>query len=197
MYAVLETGGKQYKVGVGDRIKVETLAGEPGDSITLDKVLLTGEGENVEVGSPHLETQVNATVIAHGRGDKVRFMKLRRRQNSRTQGGHRQNYTELEITAIGGKGAVKKKATKKVTKKATPKTASKKVANKPAETDDLSQINGVGPVIVNKLHELGITTFVQIAALKQDEIDSINEKLSFKGRIERDQWVAQAKKLAK
>ena len=196
MYAVLETGGKQYKVGVGDRIKVETLAGEPGDSITLDKILLTGEGNAIEVGNPHLATQVSATVIAHGRGDKVRFMKLRRRQNSRTQGGHRQNYTELEITAIGGKGAAAKKATPKTAAKVAKKVT-KKVTAKVAKVDDLSQINGIGPVIVKKLHQLGITTFAQIAALKQKEIDDINEKLSFKGRIERDEWVIQARELAK
>ena len=194
MYAVVKTGGKQYRVAVGDKLKVESLNAEEGDKVTLDEVLMIGDGDNIQVGTPTLESTVEATVLSNGRGKKLRIVKFRRRQNSRTRTGHRQNYTELEITAIGGKGTAKKKAAapKKVE---TPKKA--KAAVKPAESkseaDDLTRISGIGPVIVGKLEALGITTFQQIADFTADDIARIDEELNFKGRIERDDWVKQAK----
>jgi large subunit ribosomal protein L21 len=103
MYAVIESGGKQYKVAIGDRLKVESLKLDPGSSVDLEKVLLLADGDEVRVGSPYVGSKVEATVVGHGRGDKVRIFKLRRRKNSRTQAGHRQNYTELEIVSIDGK----------------------------------------------------------------------------------------------
>lgn len=103
MYAVIETGGKQYRVAVGDRLRVESLPAAQGDSVKLDKVLLVaggGEGE-VLVGAPHLPGGVvTATVVGHGRGDKVHVFKMRRRKNYRRSQGHRQGYTELRVTAI-------------------------------------------------------------------------------------------------
>ena len=138
MYAVVKTGGKQYRVAVGDKLKVESLQAEPGDKVTLDHVLMITDGDKVDVGTPTLDKTVEAKVLSNGRGKKLRIVKFRRRQNSRTRTGHRQNYTELEITAIGGKGAAhaKKAAPKKVvTKKAdtTEKTATKKVTKKIAK----------------------------------------------------------------
>lgn len=133
MYAVIKTGGKQYRVAVGDKLKVESLEAEPGDKVTLDHVLMITDGDKVDVGTPTLDKTVEATVLSNGRGKKLRIVKFRRRQNSRTRTGHRQNYTELEITSIGGKGAapVKKAATKKTaTKKAPAKKVTKKVAKK-------------------------------------------------------------------
>ncbi|MCG6870793.1 MAG: 50S ribosomal protein L21 [Gammaproteobacteria bacterium] len=113
MYAVVQSGGKQYRVAVGDVLKVESLQAEPGASVDLEKVLLVADGDKLEVGAPYLEgTKVTATVRAHGRAPKIHIMRFRRRKNSRTRTGHRQNFTELEITAIGGKGA-KKAAAKK------------------------------------------------------------------------------------
>jgi len=108
MYAVIETGGKQYRVAVGDRLRVESLPAAQGDSVKLDKVLLLvggaggggGEGE-VLVGTPHLPGgSVTATVVGHGRGDKIHVFKMRRRKNYRRSQGHRQAYTELRVTAI-------------------------------------------------------------------------------------------------
>lgn len=208
MYAVIQTGGKQYKVAVGDKLKVESLTAEPGDSVELDQVLMIADGDNVQVGTPRLESSVQATVVGHGRGDKLRILKFRRRQNSRTRGGHRQNYTELEITGIGGKAAkpakkaaAKKPAAEKAEKPAAAKETTKKAAPKKeakaAAGDDLSKISGVGPVIVGKLEKLGITTFQQIADWTADDIARIDEELSFKGRIERENWVEQAKELIK
>jgi len=101
MYAVVKTGGKQYRVSEGDRLKVESLMAESGDEVQLAEVLLVGSGDSVTVGEPTVaNASVHAKVIAHGRGDKVKIIKFRRRKHHRKQAGHRQNYTELEITGI-------------------------------------------------------------------------------------------------
>lgn len=103
MYAVIKTGGKQYRVNQGDRIRVESLTAAEGDSVNLDQVLMVGEGSEVSVGSPLLSNaSVSAKVLSHGRGNKVEIIKFRRRKHHRRQMGHRQNYTELEITGISG-----------------------------------------------------------------------------------------------
>ena len=101
MYAIVATGGKQYRVKEGEKLRVEKLSAEAGDTVELDKVLLVGEGEDIKVGTPYLDgAKVTATVAANGRGDKVKIVKFRRRKHSRKQMGHRQSYTEIEITGI-------------------------------------------------------------------------------------------------
>ena len=101
MYAVVKTGGKQYRVSQGDRLKVETIQADAGAEVNLDEVLMVGSGESVTVGAPMVaNASVSAKVVSHGRGDKVRIIKFRRRKHHRKQMGHRQNYTELEITGI-------------------------------------------------------------------------------------------------
>ena len=101
MYAVVKTGGKQYRVSGGEKLKVEQLAAEVGAEIVLDQVLAVGEGEAVKVGAPLVTgASVTAKVLAHGRGDKVRIYKMRRRKHYRKTQGHRQNFTEIEILAI-------------------------------------------------------------------------------------------------
>ena len=101
MYAIVATGGKQYRVKEGEKLRVEKLSAEAGDTVELDKVLLVGEGEDVKVGAPYLDgAKVTAKVAANGRGDKVKIVKFRRRKHSRKQMGHRQSYTEIEITGI-------------------------------------------------------------------------------------------------
>ena len=101
MYAVVKTGGKQYRVSGGQKVKVEQLTAEVGAEVTLDKVLAVGEGESVKLGKPLVAgASVKAKVVAHGRGDKVHIFKMRRRKHYRKQQGHRQNYTELEVVAI-------------------------------------------------------------------------------------------------
>lgn len=102
MYAVIKTGGKQYRVSEGQTLRVETLPAEIGDSVDLD-VLMVGEGETVKIGTPLVEGgKVTAKVKAHGRGKKVKIVKFKRRKHHMKQAGHRQNYTELEITGITG-----------------------------------------------------------------------------------------------
>jgi large subunit ribosomal protein L21 len=101
MYAVIKTGGKQYKVAPGEKIKVEQIAADLGQEITLDQVLAVGEGADLKVGSPLLSgATVKATVVSHGRHDKVRIFKMRRRKHYQKHGGHRQHYTELEIGSV-------------------------------------------------------------------------------------------------
>lgn len=103
MYAVIKTGGKQYRVSEGDTLRVETLNANEGDSFDFDQVLMVGEGADVKVGAPLLEgTRVTATVKAHGRAKKVEIIKFRRRKHHMKRMGHRQNYTEVEITGISG-----------------------------------------------------------------------------------------------
>lgn len=163
MYAVIQSGGKQYRVSVGDKLRVESLSVEEGDSVELDKVLAISDAGELKVGTPLLgDIKVQATVLSHGRGDKIRVFKMKRRKNYRRQYGHRQNYTELEITAIGDvKATPAKKAatteqkpesdTKAATdksdevkkaapakKKVTKKTSTKKVTKKPSTASTTS-----------------------------------------------------------
>jgi large subunit ribosomal protein L21 len=106
MYAVIETGGKQYRVAEGDKVRVEKLEAEAGSTIALDRVLMLADGGNVQVGKPFIEgSMVSAEVAGHGRHDKVKIIKFRRRKHHLKRQGHRQWYTELRITGIGAAGA--------------------------------------------------------------------------------------------
>jgi len=101
MYAVIQSGGKQYRVAEGDTIRVEKLVADEGAAVELDRVLLVANGEDVKVGAPYLDGgKVTATVKAHGRGKKVKIIKFRRRKHHMKRQGHRQAYTELQITGI-------------------------------------------------------------------------------------------------
>jgi large subunit ribosomal protein L21 len=101
MYAVVRTGGKQYRVSTGEKVRIEKLAADVGSELVLDEVLLVGEGEALKVGTPIVKgASVKAKVLAHGLGDKVMIFKMRRRKNSRRLRGHRQAYTEIEVTGI-------------------------------------------------------------------------------------------------
>jgi large subunit ribosomal protein L21 len=101
MYAVIKTGGKQYRVSAGEKLKIEQIAAEIGAEIVLDQVLLVADGEAVTIGTPLVSgAQIKVKVLAHGRGEKVRIFKMRRRKHYRRTQGHRQNYTEIEILGI-------------------------------------------------------------------------------------------------
>ena len=101
MYAVFKTGGKQYRATTGDILKVEKIEAEKGATVELDQVLMVGEGEEVKVGAPYLDGgKVTATVVEHGRGEKIRIVKFHRRKHHRKQMGHRQDFTKIEITGI-------------------------------------------------------------------------------------------------
>ncbi|MDT0498897.1 50S ribosomal protein L21 [Algiphilus sp. W345] len=103
MYAVIKTGGKQYKVASGEKLRVELLTAEVGSTISFDEVLMVGEGGSAKVGAPHVaDAEVKAEVLSHGRGDKVRIVKHRRRKHYHKEQGHRQHFTEVKITEIVG-----------------------------------------------------------------------------------------------
>lgn len=103
MYAVIKTGGKQYKVAAGEKIKVELLDAEVSAEVTIDQVLAVGNGGELKIGAPLVAgATVKATVVSHGKHDKVRIFKMRRRKHYKKSQGHRQNYTELEISAVNG-----------------------------------------------------------------------------------------------
>ena len=133
MYAVIETGGKQYKVALGDKLKVEKLAAEAGASVR-PRVLLVANGGDVAAGAPAAKTEVSAKVLSHGRGEKIRVFKMKRRKGYRRTIGHRQSYTEIQITAIGGEKFTDKKPAKKTAaKKTSAKTAEEKTPEKTSE----------------------------------------------------------------
>ncbi len=103
MYAVIKTGGKQYKVAAGDTLKIETLTAEVGNVVSFEEVLMIGNGDKVSVGSPLVKGGVvKAEVLSHGRGDKIRIVKHRRRKHYHKEQGHRQNFTEVKVTEILG-----------------------------------------------------------------------------------------------
>jgi large subunit ribosomal protein L21 len=103
MYAVIQTGGKQYKVAPGEVLKIESLSGETGGAVVFDQVLLLGDGATVKIGAPYVEgAAVKAEIAGHGRGDKVRIVKHRRRKHYHKEQGHRQNFTAVKITEIIG-----------------------------------------------------------------------------------------------
>lgn len=214
MFAVMKTGGKQYKVQAGDVLRVEKLAAAAGDKIQFNEILMVG----ATVGTPLVEgAGVQAEVIDQIRGDKViHFVKRRRKHGSKRTKGHRQSLTLVRVTdvlengadnsgvmAAIGAGSVSgvavaaaKPAKKPAAKKAAPK-AEAEAAPVAAGADDLKTLSGVGPALEKKLHEAGVTSFAQIAGWTADDIAEMDEKLSFKGRIEREGWVEQAAKLAK
>ncbi len=236
MFAVMKTGGKQYKVQAGDVLRIERIAADAGEKVQFNEILMVGN----TIGTPTVTgAGVQADVIDQIKGEKlIHFVKRRRKHGSKRTKGHRQKLTLVRITEILEKGADKsgvkeavgtgsvsaaalaalKPASNKPVKAAPAKKAkaeakpakakaeakpaakpAKKAAAKPAATgaDDLKKLSGVGPALEKKLHEAGVTTFAQIAGWSADDIADMDGKLSFKGRIEREGWVEQAKELAK
>ncbi len=219
MFAVLKTGGKQYKVASGDVLKVEKLAGHAGDKVQFNEVLMLG-GDKVVVGAPLVEdAAVQAEIIDQIKGPKlIHFVKRRRKHSSQRKKGHRQQLTVLRVTGILEKGAsksgvaaavgaasvkvdalaaeAKKPAAKKTAKPAADKAKPAAKAKKaPAGEDDLKVLSGVGPALEKKLKEAGVTTLAQIAEWTEEQIAAIEEKISAKGKAAREGWVEQARKL--
>jgi large subunit ribosomal protein L21 len=200
MFAVLKTGGKQYKVQSGDVLRVEKLAADAGETIQFNDVLMLG-GDTTVLGAPTVAgAAVQATVIDQIKGEKlIHFVKRRRKHGSKRTKGHRQKLTLVRITDIlasGGEATGVKAAVGAGSASASAEAApAAKPAAAPvaaAGADDLKLLSGVGPALEKKLHEAGVTTFAQIAAWTEEDIAAMDEKLSFKGRIEREGWVAQA-----
>ncbi len=221
MFAVLKTGGKQYKVQAGDMLRVEKLAADAGETVQFNEVLMLG-GDKTVVGAPFVkDAGVQAEVVDQVKGEKViNFVKRRRKHSSKRTKGHRQKLTLVKVTDILASGADKSgvkaamgagsvsatavaaAAPKKAAKKAAPAKAEKATkaeaaAAPKAGADDLKKLSGVGPALEKKLIEGGVTSFAQIAAWTEEDVAAMDEKLSFKGRIEREGWIEQAKELAK
>jgi large subunit ribosomal protein L21 len=214
MFAVMKTGGKQYKVQSGDILRVEKLAADAGEKIQFNEILMLG-GDNVTVGAPLVAgAAVQAEVVDQVKGEKViNFVKRRRKHSSKRTKGHRQKLTLVRVTEILASGADKSGVKAAVgagsvagvaVAAAAPKKAAAPKAEKKAEApkaaaagaDDLKLLSGVGPALEKKLQEAGVTSFAQIAAWTDADVEEFGEKLSFKGRIEREGWIEQAKELA-
>lgn len=197
MYAVVKTGGKQYRVAKDDVLKIERLPGDEGDIITLDEVLMIGNGAAVTVGAPLIAgASVAAEIVEQGRGPKIVIFKKRRRQNYRRKKGHRQLLTVVKITDIltdGAKPSAKKAAGKKPAAK--KETAAKAAAPAPDFNDDVSLIGGVGPKLKEKLAGYGVTSLKQLAKMSDAAVAKMDEALELHGRATRDEWVEQAKEL--
>jgi len=218
-FAVIRTGGKQYKVAANDVLKVEKIEAAPGDIVTFDQVLMVGD----TIGTPVVAgALVAAELVETAKEKTVIIFKKRRRHNSRRRNGHRQLLSTVRITEIltGGQKPAARAASatsaaaavsEAPTAEAKPKRATKKTeaaAETPAvETpaaseapaanfkDDVKLIGGVGPALEKKLAEAGVTSLNQIAQWTAEDIAAFDEKLNFKGRIDREDWVGQAKDL--
>lgn len=159
MFAVIKTGGKQYRVNAGAKLRVEQLPAEVGSEVVLDQVLMVGEGDNVQIGKPIVKgANVRATILSHGRADKVRIYKHRRRKHYKKQGGHRQWFSEIFIAGIAdGSGA----------------TATAEVPAATRSADDLTKVEGIGPKIADVLRKNGIGSFAQLATLEPEAITAM------------------------
>ena len=222
MFAVLKTGGKQYKVQSGDMLRVERLAADAGETIQFNEILMLG-GDAPVIGAPFVaDAAVQAEVIDQVKGDKViNFVKRRRKHSSQRTKGHRQKLTLVRVTEILNSGAdrsgvkaalgagsvsksaiaavvetaSKAKTAKPAAAKATEVKPAAPKASKVAAGGDLKKLSGVGPALEKKLIAAGVTSLEQVAAWTEADVNKIDEELSFKGRIEREGWIAQAKEL--
>ncbi|MFT6225048.1 MAG: large subunit ribosomal protein L21 [Paracoccaceae bacterium] len=206
MFAVLKTGGKQYKVATGDVLRVERLAAHAGDTVQFNDILMV----NSTVGAPMVEgAAVQATVIDQIKGEKlIHFVKRRRKHGSKRTKGHRQKLTLVRITDILETGAADTGITVAIgtgTAAGRALFAQAPVVAAPAlakaapvadGADDLKVLSGVGPALEKKLHAAGVTSFAQIAGWTEADVAAMDEQLSFKGRIDREGWIEQAKELA-
>ena len=238
MYAIVEIAGQQFKVAKDQKVFVHRLTGEEGDSVSFDKVLLTGEGDTITLGAPAIDgALVDAKITRHLKGDKVIVFKKKRRKGYRVKNGHRQSLTEISIVEISLPGSKKSTSAKKEEVKETPKAETKKAAPKAkkgvevsenlvsraenraeesnieinvdkllhsigtatkSNSDDLKEINGIGPVFETRLNEIGIYTYEQISKLKAADRDQLSALEGItREKIESDEWVKQAKELLK
>ena len=193
MYAVIKTGGKQYRVSAGQKLKIEQIPADLGATITFNEVLAVGSGADVVFGAPLVTgAKVDATVVSHGRGEKVTIFKMRRRKHYQRHGGHRQNYTEVFFSAIfGADGTELAKAdAPAMSAPVAPEASGAPIAAAPAKkaakaekvrgkardgSDDLELIEGVGPKIAGLLKGAGIDTFDALAKAPVEKIHEVLE----------------------
>lgn len=203
MFAVIKTGGKQYRVAEGDEIIVEKLTGDAGSDVTFETVLMLGADGDVKVGAPTVDgASVVGEIAEQRKGDKVLIFKKRQRSTYRRKRGHRQLETVVKITSIladGKKAPAKKKAAPKKEEPTAeaPKAEAKAKAETPTGNDDLTKMKGLGKVMAEKLAGEGITSFAQIADMSDADIAALEEKIGAAGKFEKNEWVAQAQDLAK
>jgi large subunit ribosomal protein L21 len=201
MYAVIRTGGKQYRVAPDDVIEIERLVAEPGEQVQFSEVLMIAGDGDFSLGAPLIAgAMVAGEVTALTRGPKLVIFKKKRRKHFRRKNGHRQELMKVRITEIltdGRKPADSARAEAPVARDQAAAPAPQAPAAAPSSSggDNLSLISGVGPKIKQSLNELGYTRFDQIAALTPGEIEAIETALKSKGRVGRDEWVAQARDL--
>lgn len=201
MYAVIKTGGKQYKVAAADTITIEKLEAEAGETVVFPEVLMVGGDAGVTVGAPFVAgASVAAEIVRQARGPKTISFRKRRRQNSKRKKGHRQDLTIVRISEILVDGAKPSKAA--AAKKAAAPAAEMKpqgIAAMPAagamDTSNLSLIAGIGPTIEKKLRAAGITSWEQIASWTDADLEAKDKELALRGRAKREEWVEQAKEL--
>ncbi|PZD78952.1 50S ribosomal protein L21 [Mesonia sp. K7] len=194
MYAIVEIAGQQFKVAKDQKVFVHRLSGKEGDTVSFDKVLLTGDGDNVTLGAPAIEgALVGAKITRHLKGDKVIVFKKKRRKGYRVKNGHRQYLTEIvieDISVDGKKKPAKKESAKAETKKAEPKKETKKSTKK---GDDLTKIEGVGPKAAEALTDAGLETFAKVAKTKAEKLSEIlTEASSRLAHLVTDTWPEQA-----
>ena len=203
MYAVIKTGGKQYKVAASDTITIEKLEAAAGETVVFPEVLMVGGDAGITIGSPFVAgASVAAEVEKQARGPKTISFRKRRRQNSKRKKGHRQDLTIVRIAEIltGGAKPSKAAAAPKADK-AEGKAAKAEVAETAAaptgkmDTSNLSLIAGIGPTIEKKLRAAGITSWEQIASWDDAALEAKDKELGLRGRAKREEWVEQAKEL--
>ena len=204
MYAIVEIAGQQFKVAKDQKVYVNRLSAEEGDSVEFDNVLLVGDGDNITLGAPAIDgALIGAKVVKHLKGDKVIVFKKKRRKGYRVKNGHRQYLSEIVIESITASGA-KKKATsskaeakpkaKKETAKAAPKATAKKATGK---ADDLKKIEGAGPKAAEALVNAGVDTFEKLAKETPEHISEIlSEASSRLAHLVTDTWPKQAQMAA-
>lgn len=199
MYAVIKTGGKQYRVAADDVVSIEKLEAAPGGTVEFkDVLMLAGAGEP-KVGSPLIAgARVTAEVLEQGRGPKLIHFHKRRRKNSRRKIGHRQDLTTvriLEVLAAGQSPSKKPTGVGVIPLSHRGRRFETLSAPEGGKADDLSLIDGVGPKMLQKLNGAGVYHFWQLAALTNTEAAALEKKVDFDNRLAREEWVAQAKEL--
>ncbi|HEX2431744.1 MAG TPA: 50S ribosomal protein L21 [Aestuariivirgaceae bacterium] len=205
MYAVIRTGGKQYRVAPDDVIEIERLGAKAGDQVEFSEVLMIAGDGAISFGAPVVAgATVAGEVTALTRGPKLVIFKKKRRKHFRRKNGHRQDLMEVRITEILTDGRKPARSAGQAPAEAPvavdePAAAAEQATATSSSTsgvgDNLSLISGVGPKIKQSLNELGYTRFDQIAALTPDQIEAIETALKSKGRVARDEWIAQAREL--
>ena len=208
MFAVIKTGGKQFRVAANDEITIAKLEGEPGDTVAFGTVLMLTDGDKSTLGAKELaEITVAGEIVKQARGEKVIAFKKRRRQNSKRKRGFRAELTIVRIIDIltgGKKPEMKKGDASAVAVKAASGTVKGKAAKSEAKSEakaealdasNLSLISGVGPTIEKKLRAAGITSWNDIAAWSEADVAKWDEELKLRGRATREEWVEQAKEL--